>query len=97
VTVLEGESLINDATALIAFRFARGFRTRPGKEIVDDGLALPPDEHADERSCDDQRFLREAQRDALIALRREGAIGDDTIWRIERDLDLEDARLDFER
>ena len=34
-----------------------------------------------------------AQRRALVALRREGAIGDDVLHKIERELDLEEARL----
>jgi monovalent cation/hydrogen antiporter len=104
IEALRGEDWVREDTAermhgLYRFR-QRRFRTRLGKELVDDGLPLPPDENADERSRDYQRFLREileAQRDALIALRREGAISDDTMRRIERDLDLEDARLDFER
>ncbi len=83
------------------YRFRRRrFRTRLGKEIGDDGLPVPDDEDANERSLDYQRLVREileAQRDALISLRREGRISDDTMRRIERDLDLEDARLDFER
>ena len=52
------------------------------------------------RSRDYQRLLREileAERDTLIDLRREGRISDDAMRRIERDLDLEDARLDYER
>jgi Na+/H+ antiporter len=104
IEALRGEDWVREDTAermhgLYRFR-QRRFRTRLGKELVDDGLPLPPDENADERSRDYQRFIREileAQRDALIALRREGAISDDTMRRIERDLDLEDARLDFER
>src|SRR5215207_1387547 len=82
------------------FRFRqRRFRARLGKPPVeDDGLPMPSDEDANERSRDYQRFLREileAQRDALIEMRREGRISDDAMRRIERDLDLEDARLDF--
>jgi CPA1 family monovalent cation:H+ antiporter len=84
------------------FRFRqRRFRARLGKAPVeDDGLPLPPEEDVNERSRDYQRLLREileAQRDALIDLRRAGRISDDAMRRIERDLDLEDARLDFER
>jgi CPA1 family monovalent cation:H+ antiporter len=83
------------------YRFRqRRFRARLGKDPVDDGLSLPLDEDTDGRSRDYQRLLREileAQRDTLIDLRREGRISDDAMRRIERDLDLEDARLDFER
>ena len=84
------------------YRFRqRRFRARLGKPVTeDDGLSLPLDEDTDGRSHDYQRLLREileAQRDTLIDLRREGRISDDAMRRIERDLDLEDARLDFER
>jgi CPA1 family monovalent cation:H+ antiporter len=84
-----------------AYRFrSRRFRTRLGKELGDDGLSLPPDEDADERSRDYQRLVRavlDAQRVALLDLRRDGRIGDDTLRKVERDLDLEDIRLDLER
>ena len=30
----------------------------------------------------------------MVALRREGRISDDVMYRVTRDLDLEDARLD---
>ncbi len=83
------------------YRFRqRRFRTRLGKPVLDDGLPLSPEEDANERSRAYQRLVREvldAQRQALLALRREGRIGDDTLRRIERDLDLEDIRLDLER
>jgi len=44
-----------------------------------------------------QRLLREvlnAERAAVIQLRREGRINDDVMLRVTRDLDLEEARLD---
>jgi CPA1 family monovalent cation:H+ antiporter len=102
---LRGEDWVRDDTAdrlsgLYRFR-QRRFRARLGKEpLEDDGLPLPREEDVNVRSRDYQRLLREileAQRDALIDLRREGRISDDAMRRIERDLDLEDARLDFER
>jgi CPA1 family monovalent cation:H+ antiporter len=37
----------------------------------------------------------EAQRERILQLRREGVIGDDVMHRIERDLDLEDSRLEI--
>lgn len=73
----------------------RRFRTRLGKM---DGTADGDD--PDERSLAYQRLTREllsAQRDALAQLRREGRIGDEAMRRVERDLDLEDTRLDLER
>jgi Na+/H+ antiporter len=52
---------------------------------------------AEDRSQDYQRLRRElleAERQAVVALRRSGRIGDDVMRRVVRDLDLEDARLD---
>ncbi|TML09681.1 MAG: Na+/H+ antiporter [Actinobacteria bacterium] len=51
----------------------------------------------EEQSQAYQRLLREllnAERAAVVALRREGRINDDVMQRVTRDLDLEDARLD---
>jgi CPA1 family monovalent cation:H+ antiporter len=51
----------------------------------------------DARSYDYQRLVRElleAQRGAIIRLRNEGRINDEIMHRIERDLDLEDIRLE---
>jgi monovalent cation/hydrogen antiporter len=45
-----------------------------------------------------QRALREvlqAQRDAIVQMRNDGTISSDTMHRIERDLDLEDSRLEI--
>jgi hypothetical protein len=39
--------------------------------------------------------LLEAERDAVLRLRSEGKIGDEVMRRIERDLDLEDSRLEM--
>ena len=57
---------------------------------ADDGLI-------EQRSTDYQRLLRElleAERTAVRALRRERKISDDVMRRVERDLDLEEARLE---
>ena len=51
----------------------------------------------EQRSTDYQRLLRElieAERQAVRALRRERRISDDVMRRVERDLDLEEARLE---
>jgi monovalent cation/hydrogen antiporter len=57
------------------------------------------DDGAIERqSADFQRLRRElleAERAAVVGLRRDGRISDDVMRRIERDLDLEDTRLDM--
>jgi CPA1 family monovalent cation:H+ antiporter len=37
----------------------------------------------------------EAQRDAVVALRNEGRISNEIMHRIERELDLEDQRLEI--
>jgi monovalent cation/hydrogen antiporter len=55
------------------------------------------DGSVEERSQDYQRLRRElldAERDAVVQLRRSGTIDDDVMRRVVRDLDLEDARLD---
>ena len=52
----------------------------------------------EERSLAYQRFRREllsAERAALLQLRSEGRISDEVRRRVERDLDLEDARLEI--
>ena len=40
------------------------------------------------------RELLDAERAAVLELRRQGRINDDVMYRVTRDLDLEDARLD---
>jgi CPA1 family monovalent cation:H+ antiporter len=59
----------------------------------DDGA----DGSVEERSQNYQRVRRElleAERSAIVGLRREGVIDDAVMRRLERDLDLEDSRLD---
>jgi NhaP-type Na+/H+ or K+/H+ antiporter len=65
-------------------RFASRF------DAADDGAI-------EERSLNYQRLRRElldAERAKIVALRREGVISDAIMHRLQRDLDLEDARLD---
>jgi Na+/H+ antiporter len=72
---------------LYNFRQAR-FRSRVDAEA---------DGSAEERSLDYQRLRRElldAERSAVIELRRVGRIDDEVMRRVVRDLDLEDLRLD---
>jgi CPA1 family monovalent cation:H+ antiporter len=55
------------------------------------------DTGAEARSADYQRLrheLLDAERTAVFDLRRRGAIDDDVLRRVVRDLDLEDVRLD---
>jgi Na+/H+ antiporter len=90
---LEAEDWVRDETAerlrgLYRFRNDR-FRAR--LDDTDDGAI----EH---RSQDYQRLRRElldAERRALLELRRNGAISNDVWLRVGRDLDLEDQRLDI--
>ena len=78
---------------LYRFRSSR-FRQRLGKDGVDERFA---DQDIDARSQDYQRLLREvyaAQRAAIIELRRKGKIGDEVLRRVQRDLDLDETRLE---
>jgi Na+/H+ antiporter len=57
------------------------------------------DDGYEDRSLSYQRLMRElleAQRRALVQLRNEGRINSDTMRRVERDLDLEDSRLEID-
>jgi monovalent cation/hydrogen antiporter len=66
----------------------RRFKARAGK-IEDDGY--------EDRSQAYQRLVRElivAQRAAVVGLRNEGGISNDVMHRIERELDLEETRLE---
>jgi len=59
---------------------------------------LDEDEGYEERSLAYQRMLRElieAQRGAIIRLRNDGSISNNVMHRIERDLELEDSRLEI--
>jgi Na+/H+ antiporter len=52
----------------------------------------------EQQSTDYQRLRRElleAERSAVVGLRREGRISDEVMRRVERDLDLEDSRLEI--
>ena len=74
-------------------RGAYTFRTSRFRARLDDG----DDGEIELRSQDYQRLMRElleAERQALVDLRRSGAISNEVWIRVGRDLDLEDARLD---
>jgi CPA1 family monovalent cation:H+ antiporter len=56
------------------------------------------DDGAEERSQQFQRLRREllaAERDAVLRLRNEGLITEEVMQRVQRDIDLEDLRLDL--
>jgi monovalent cation/hydrogen antiporter len=68
----------------------RRFKTRAGKIDDDDGI--------EERSITYQRLMHvlyTAQRTAVIDLRNNGDISSDVMHRIERELDLEESRLEI--
>jgi len=74
-------------------RGAYRFRTNRFRARLDD----ESDGALESRSQDYQRLLRElleAERQALLSLRRAGTISNDVWLRVGRDLDLEDQRLD---
>jgi CPA1 family monovalent cation:H+ antiporter len=74
-----------------AFNF-RSSRFRARMDDADDG-------QIEERSLAYQRLMRQlldAERAAVLALRNEGWISMDVMQRVERDLDLEESRLDVE-
>jgi len=90
---LAGEGWVRDDTAermrgLYNFR-----RSRFGARFdADDDGAI------EERSANYQRLrheLLEAERRAVVDMRRSGRISDDVMRLVERDLDLEDVRLDY--
>ena len=89
---LAGEDWVREETAERmrgAYRF-RASRFAARFDDEDDGMI-------EERSQNYQRLRRElldAERRAVVELRRQGRINDDVMNRVQRDLDLEDARLD---
>jgi monovalent cation/hydrogen antiporter len=90
--VLVSEEWVRDDTAE-RVRGAYRFRTSRFRARLDDG----DDGVIESRSQDYQRLRRElldAEREALVDLRRSGAISNDVWLRVGRDLDLEDERLD---
>jgi monovalent cation/hydrogen antiporter len=85
------EDTLQRMIRLYEFRHRR-LRQRAG--VMDDG----DEEDLDARSRDYQRLVREvldAQRRRIIELRDEGAISDEVLFVLERELDLEDQRLEI--
>jgi Na+/H+ antiporter len=61
-------------------------------------VGIVEDDGYEDRSLAYQRLVRElleAQRRAIVRLRNQGAISSDVMHRVERDLDLEDSRLEI--
>jgi hypothetical protein len=89
---LVDEDWVRDDTAE-RVRGSYRFRTNRFRARLDDG----DDGSIELRSQDYQRLVRElldAEREALLDLRRRGVISNDVWLRVGRDLDLEDERLD---
>jgi Na+/H+ antiporter len=87
------EDTLRRVTALYEFR-GRRLRQRAG--MVDGDEAEQED--LDARSRDYQRLVRElldAQRRRILELRDAGAISDEVLYALERELDLEDQRLEI--
>jgi CPA1 family monovalent cation:H+ antiporter len=92
---LAGEDWVPEDTAE-RLRGLYGFRIRRFGERFDEGA----DGSNEQRSLSYQRLRRElldAERDAVLELRRSGVVSDDVMHRVLRDIALEDVRLDFER
>ena len=90
---LVGEPWVREDTAE-RMRGAYRFRTDRFRARFHDG----DDGAIESRSQDFQRLRREllaAERAAILDLRRAGVISNDVWYRVERDLDLEDQRLDI--
>lgn len=90
--LLEEEWVREDTAERV--RGAYRFRTTRFRARLDDG----DDGAIEMRSQDYQRLRRElldAERNALVELRRTGVISNEVWIRVGRDLDLEDQRLDI--
>jgi CPA1 family monovalent cation:H+ antiporter len=90
---LEGEEWVREETAervrgLYRYR-KRRFAIRAGMVEDEDGI--------EDRSLAYQRLMHmlfDAQREALVGLRNDGSVSAQTLRRIERELDLEESRLE---
>ena len=83
------EDTVDRARRLLQFR-QRRVKVRAGKLEDEDGI--------EERSLAYQRLMRElyvAQRRAVVELRNSGTISNAVMHRIERELDLEESRLEI--
>jgi CPA1 family monovalent cation:H+ antiporter len=90
---LQVEEWVRDETAE-RMRALMSYRRERFASRYKDG----PDGIFEERSIAYQRLQREvleAQRRAIVELRNQGRINDEVMHRIERDLDLEDSRLEI--
>ena len=91
---LQGEDWTREDTV---DRMSRLYRYRQSRLAARAGDADGPESY-EERSLAYQRLVREvleAQRERIVALRDQGAISNEVMHRIERELDLEDERLEI--
>jgi Na+/H+ antiporter len=94
VEELRAEDWVREGTADRVRQLYDYRRRRFASRFAEDGTES---EEFEARAVDYQRLLREvleAQRRRVVQLRNEGRINDDVMRRIERDLDLEDTRLE---
>jgi NhaP-type Na+/H+ and K+/H+ antiporter len=93
IDALRGEDWVREETAE-RMRRAYEFRVRRFSARFDEG----DDGDLERGSIQYQRLRRkvlEAERATIVRLRNQGRINDQTMHRIERDLDLEDTRLEL--
>jgi Na+/H+ antiporter len=93
--VLRDEDWVREETADRVRQLYDYRRRRFASRFAEDGTESGEFE---ERSVAYQRLLHEvlvAQRDAIVEMRNAGRITDDVMHRIERDLDLEESRLEI--
>jgi monovalent cation/hydrogen antiporter len=96
---LGGESWTRDDTVrrMTAQYEFRKRRLDERASLLDDGPDGALGDY-DQRSYGYQRMVRDvlaAQRQRIVELRDEGAIGDDVLHALEREMDLEDERLEI--
>jgi CPA1 family monovalent cation:H+ antiporter len=92
------EELVADGTvhpgSAERLRGAYGFRLNRFRERLD-GAANGEVEQRSARYQRVRRELLEAERQAVLQLRNEGIITEEVMQRVQRDIDLEDLRLDY--
>jgi len=94
VDELREEEWVRDETAERVRALYEYRQRRFASRFAEDGTESERIEH---RSVKYQRLMHEifaAQREAIVALRNEGRITDEIMHRVERDLDLEESRLE---
>ena len=94
VDELREEDWVRDETAERVRALYEYRQRRFASRFAEDGTES---DRIERRSVDYQRLLHEifsAQRAAIVSLRNEGRITDEIMHRVERDLDLEESRME---